>query len=159
MAVTRREFSGPWNGYGATHPTVKEKVVVEGSSFSSKDIFVQAGCQKGFLHVTTALELAKNLFAAVEELLPSISTSYVVEVTDPRGGKHQYSGVTEIVARKHTWYLMDGQGTVTGPHDAAEGWVFQVVLDPLVENLRTYINIRKEVKTSEPQAGEPESAA
>jgi len=157
---TPRVFYGPWSPSSATIRTPPAEVRVEPSKYSSQDIFVQAGCQRGFLHIQTAVELAQTLLTAVEEMLPKLEPTYVLVVTDPKGEPHYYEGVGRLtsIAGQWTLYNMD-EGVLTGPHSNESGWAFILKPDPRIEALHNIINARKEVKITVPQAGEPEPTA
>lgn len=164
--ISRRVFRGRWLSAGetaATTPAHVADVVVDKSSFSPTDIFVAAGCQQGFLHLETALDLCDNIIEAVREASAELAVTYNLELISPKGGGYNgrvYNlvGVKEIVSINSQWTAFDANGRVlSGPHNQP-GWKFRFVRDTTHDNLMARLN-RKEVKTSGPQTGEPEPTA
>jgi len=138
----RWSFVAPWNGHGKTNPQLKDEVLVASSTFSVEDVYVAAGCQKGYLHATTALQLGAMLMRAAARVMPQVETRLSIKVIDPRGGEHLYDAV-ELRSTSEGWSVLDADGEVmTGPHSHA-GYTFSFVINPLVEEAKRLQSLLK----------------
>lgn len=158
--VTRREFEGPWvpaSSRSGTVPGHDSHVVVDKSTLSPNDIFVAAGCQQGFLHVSTAVKLAFNLLEAALEI--NSAPTFILSVKDDSGKEYRLSGVTHITVFNHQWTAYGIGGSITGPHAASRLPAFRFIKDEATEMAFKYLSHLKEVKESEPQAAEPNPAS
>lgn len=138
----------PASNRTGTTPDNKARVVVGGSLLSPEDIFVAAGCQQGFLHFTTALQLAINLVDAILEIN---GCGYLLEVRPITGGTPVYiPGVLEIVVHDELWTAFGlDKSLLTGPH-AAKSFTFRFVKDEKAERTIAFLARVKEVKESDP---------
>lgn len=138
-----------------TRPELTETVMVRGSPLSNHDIFVGAGCQQGYLHISTALQLAQNLLEAVLE--SDSSSSYLCEITSHSTGKvFTFRGVTTIsVVNEEVSAHGQANQLITGPHRASE-FKFRFLPDTQTIQALNLINKLREVNLSDNQTGEPE---
>lgn len=160
LKIKERRFKGPWQQIGS-HPTVagdEREMYVGPSPNSPFDIQVMAGCQQGYLHVSAALEFALNLLEACVEMSPVLGSAHLLCITDPRGGKHLYPAVGEIIAETMGWTFRSHEGSVMlGPHSLS-GFSFRIVPDTRVAQALEILK-RKEVNPPGTQAREPEPTA
>ena len=125
---------------------------------SPHDIFVAAGCQQGFLHITTALQLATNLMDAVLEA-GAEQAGPILRITEAGGLNYDFRGVVEITVNNHQWSAKGRDGNIiTGPH-ASHRFTMKWVRDEQTEKALALIRKLKEVKASESETNEPKSTS
>jgi len=155
----RIQFRGPWapasRGVGGTRPGADDAAItIENSTWAPHDLFVEAGCQRGFLHHTTAAQLAISMLKVLASIPPTALPLFVLEVTDPKGGKHFYPGVIELTEAGGSWSAWGINTPIVPPH-STKGFSFRFIPDLTLERLRKLLAHLKEVNIIAPESPSP----